>query len=95
MKVAVSPLLSLANSKETSSRIFRVNIAVHGSCCEDCKFSDIPWLTSVGVKFTYRELIPSRITVSRQFTDLSSVICFVPDEIRDKQRILLGIFFLL
>jgi hypothetical protein len=35
---------------------------------------DIPWRTSVGVKFTYRVLIPSRSPVSRQFTDLSSII---------------------
>lgn len=59
---------------------------------EDCRFSDIPWLTSVGVKFTYRELIPSRITVSRQFTDLSSVICFVPDEVKDTENFVGDIF---
>jgi hypothetical protein len=50
---------------------------------EDCRFSDKPWRTSVDVKFTYRVLIASRITVSRQFTDLTLVIYFIPDGVSD------------
>jgi len=50
---------------------------------EDCRFSDKPWRTSVGVKFTYRVLIPSKITVSRQFTDLTLIIYFVRDGVSD------------
>jgi len=50
---------------------------------EDSRFSDKPWRTSVGVKFTYRVLIPRRTTVSRQFTDLTLIIYFVPDGVHD------------
>jgi hypothetical protein len=53
---------------------------------EDCRFSDKPWRTSVDVKFTYRVLIVSRITVSRQFTDLTLVIYFVPNGVSDNRE---------
>jgi len=53
---------------------------------EDCRFSDKPWRTSVGVKFIYPVLIPSRITVSRQFSDLTLIIYFVPDGVSDRQK---------
>jgi hypothetical protein len=53
---------------------------------EDCRFSDKPWRTSVGAKFTYRVLIPSKNTVSRQFADLTLITYFVPVGFCDKDN---------